>query len=78
MIKWGQIDFIHSFMNLKIRPLCFHHPLNVDTVFDDVDLFLNQWTVKGYLGPSKTLCKYSQIILVEIKRATRLLAEGAP
>ena len=40
-------------MNLKIRPLCFHHPLTVDTIFDDVDLFLNQWTVKGYLGPSK-------------------------
>jgi len=47
-------------MNLKIPPHCFHHPLNVDTIFDDVDLFLNQWTVKGYLGPSKTVCKYSQ------------------
>jgi len=29
-------------MNLKIPPHCFHHPLNVDTIFDDVDLFLNQ------------------------------------
>jgi len=69
VIKWGQIDFIHwnwfqnnQFINLKIRPYCFHHPLHVDTSFNDVDLFLNQGTITGYLGYRTTICKYSQIM----------------
>jgi len=62
-IWFGIIHFLHT-----TRGYCFLTYLTgkdgdmLISVFDDVDFFRNQLTVKGYLGPSKTVCKYSQMM----------------